>query len=148
MAVFPVSSIQPERARISKGPLSGYALEVDFSPLFVCAEGADADPLEFKTSLRADFIDLPTVELAELQNRTFDFPCNPEEGYIDASVYFMDVHNPVDITSLRFGELTDGALVLTVVSRWILSFEGTGFEDFDLTFSVPLRQKTPVSTRS
>lgn len=41
--------------------------------------------LDFNSSLRADFINLPTTELSRLQNKTFDFPVNPADGYIDAS---------------------------------------------------------------
>jgi len=139
VARFPFSSIFPLQAKLTAGTMGKPSIEVIFAPFTITTsvdEGSEL--LDFDTALRADFIDLPVTELSSLQNRTFDFPVNPEDGYIDASVFFSGAHNPVDITRLAFGNLIDGKVPLTIVSKWIMTYERTGFEDFDLTFSVPL----------
>jgi hypothetical protein len=140
MAQFPVSSIRPLEAKLTAaGPFGKSSIEVGFAVFSLKpAEGDGSELLDFNTILRADFIDLPTTELSLLQNRTFEFPINPQDGYIDASIYFANVHNPVDVSKLAFGHLSDGRIRLTMVTKWIMTYEGTGFEDFDLTFSVPL----------
>lgn len=139
MVKFPVSSIRPVEAKLTVGTADAPSIEVSFAPFTLStSEKEGSELLDFNTTLRADFIDLPTTELTSLQNRTFDFPTNPEVGYIDASIYFSHVHNPVDITKLVFGIFADEEVSLTIVSRWIMTYEGTDFEDFDLTFSVPL----------
>ncbi len=139
MTKFPVSSIHPTQAKLGVGGFGKPSIEVWFTPFTLAAsEDEGAEILDFDGTLRADFIALPTTDLVLLQNKSFDFPINPKDGYIDASIYFSHVHNPVDITKLEFGNLTDGKVPLTITSKWIMTYEGTGFEDFDLTFSVSL----------
>ena len=139
MKEFPISKLQPLKATLFEGALGEPFIEVFFAQFSIPDPTGEGDELlEFNTSLRADFIKLPTIEPSELQNQSFDFPTNPEDGYIDASVYFAHVHNPVDITRIEFGKLKDGQLLLEITSRWVLSFEGPDFDDFDYTFSVPL----------
>ena len=55
------------------------------------------------TSFELEAIDFGTQSIAELANNTFSFPVNPEEGYIDGSIYLTNVHNPVDVTEIAFG---------------------------------------------
>lgn len=76
--------------------------------------------------------------MVALQGKVFDFPVNPDDGYVDGSIYFAGAHNPVDITRIEFGQIIDGQVLLTINSSWVLSFEATGFDDFDFTFSVPV----------
>ncbi|WP_233486618.1 hypothetical protein [Shimia marina] len=136
---FPVSKIEPVQAKLEMGALDKPALEVSFKRFEIPMQNsAGAHALLFDAPLSANFISLPCVDLGVLQTQSFGYPVNPAEGYIDASVYFEDVHNPVDITNLEFGPLVDGRLKLTVVSRWLMSYEGTAFDDFDLVFSVSL----------
>lgn len=140
MKKFPVSRIRPLQAKLDVGASGEPSLEVSFAPFTLTTSGNEGSEfLDFDSSLHADFINLPTTELSRLQNKTFDFPVNPEDGYIDASFYFANVHNPVDITKLVFGNFCNGKVKLTMVTNWIMTYESTGFEDFDLTFSVSLR---------
>jgi hypothetical protein len=98
-------------------------------------ETQDGETVSFASSIRADFVRLPTADLKYLQNQGFDFPINPDDGYIDASVYFCHAHNPVDISRIEFGAFEGDAVRLKVFSRWLMEFEGTGFNDFDYEFS-------------
>lgn len=70
---------------------------------------------------------------------TFTFPVNPEDGYIDGSVYFFAAHSPVDITEIKFGESTNGKLPMTLESSWVLEFELTGFKNFHTTIKTYLK---------
>jgi hypothetical protein len=41
-------------------------------------------------------IDLKGIDSKGIKGRILSFPVNPEEGYIDGSVCYAHVHNPVD----------------------------------------------------
>ena len=136
MSTFPTSELQPLQACLFTGGFGDICLEVEFSPfdlMLTNSEGSTS--LRFDTALRADGIELPSLDPNVLAGQVFEFPVNPEQGFIDASVYFANVHNPVDITRLVFGERT-----VSITSRWLMSFEGTGYDDFDFEFSVKFTQ--------
>lgn len=114
---LPDDLLRPEPGRIvhlsplRSGPAAGtWAITVPLAPF----SAADPyDPATFRpgtdgpeiiaTAVDGEFIDLPGDDLAALADRTFDFPVNPHDGYIDASVYLGGGHNPVDITRIEFG---------------------------------------------
>jgi hypothetical protein len=131
--------LKPQTTRLGANTSGGVLIEVGFEP-FILPDPTDSDgaQLAFGSPLEADFVPLFTTDPAKLQNSVFDFPTNPDEGYIDVSVYFAHAHNPVDITRMEFGSLIDGDILLTFTSRWLVSFEGAGFNDFDYQFSVKL----------
>ena len=54
------------------------------------------------TSIHLDTIRIPTTALAELVGKTFKFPVNPDDGYIDGSIYLDSMHQPVDVTTMAF----------------------------------------------
>ncbi|MBW8309394.1 MAG: hypothetical protein K0M45_07165 [Candidatus Paracaedibacteraceae bacterium] len=60
---------------------------------------------EVNTSIKLDFINLKGLPFKELSNKAFPFPINPEDGYIDGSVYLESTHNPIDVTLISFGIL-------------------------------------------
>jgi len=96
--------------------------------------------LQFENPIRSDRADLKILSTnpVKLKNKTFNFPINPKNGYIDASIYFANVHNPIDISKMEFGIFDGEKIPLKITSKWLFSFEGTGFEDFDFVFDVPL----------
>ncbi|MDB6139333.1 MAG: hypothetical protein JWO94_2405 [Verrucomicrobiaceae bacterium] len=80
---------------------------------------------EISTDLCLDFITLPVTSWKQLAGRTFDFPVNPEEGYIDGSILLFDAHNQVDVTRLVLGEWReDGHLPATVFLSVDFRIEG------------------------
>ncbi|WOT04387.1 hypothetical protein [Shewanella youngdeokensis] len=85
-----------------------------------------------ETCIRLDSINIP-ADISALAGKTFTFPVNPEDGYIDGSVYFFAAHNPVDVTKITFGECENGKLPVTFETNWVLEFEMTGFENFNTT---------------
>jgi hypothetical protein len=76
-----------------------------------------------KTEVRLDFIKIK-VAWRELAEREFQFPVNPEEGFIDGSVYLGGAHNPADVTRIKFGKLTDKTMSAEVDIRFDFEFEG------------------------
>lgn len=56
--------------------------------------------------------------------RTLAFPVNPEDGYIDGSLYLADAHNPVDVTRIDFGEEREEVLAATLHGTIDFTFEG------------------------
>jgi hypothetical protein len=80
-----------------------------------------------RTELALEFIALPDAPFRgyrSLVGEVVEYPLNPEDGYIDASVYLLDDHHPVDVSHLAFTGFARGALAVTVVAR--IAFE-TGF---------------------
>jgi hypothetical protein len=136
---FPATNLKPQSAKLSSDNSSRLSIEVIFAH-FSVVDPTDAvgAQLAFDAPLRADFTQLLATDLTKLQNRIIDFPTNPEDWFIDASLYFSNVHNPIDITRIEFGSVVSGGILLTVTSHWLMSFEGTGFKDFDYKFTVLL----------
>ena len=130
---FPAENLMPKQATLSVDA-SG-SISMDFAFEYFELEGQDGEAVSFDSSIRADLVHLPIADLKSLQNQGFDFPINPDDGYIDASVYICHAHNPVDISRIEFGALEGDVVRLKVFSRWLMEFEGTGFNDFDYEFS-------------
>ena len=147
-AVFPVDQLRPLYAELFQGPqLEGRHTancEVHFAPFELPnpnndEASEDYEPLTFESPLRLDFIDLPSLNLDVLAGQTFTFPVNPEPCYIDGSVYFVGAHNPVDITRITFGTLTEHGLPVIFEGTWLMEFEASGFQDFAVTIRTTLR---------
>jgi len=140
MSEFPVARLKPSFAKLFMGNLNQPALEIHFEP-FSVQDQFEGEILSdaFDRPLMANFIALPSVDVAELSGWCFEFPLNPDDGYIDASVYFRERHNPVDISRLEFAKDADGQITLTVASRWLMTLEGSASNDFDYMFTVPMR---------
>ena len=89
------------------------------------------------TSIRLDGIDLPSNRLSDLAGKSFAFPANPEDGYIDGSIYLDNRHHPVDVTALSFNRSRDGDLTLVVKGVYVFELEGLdGLSNTPFTFGV------------
>ncbi len=62
--------------------------------------------------------------------QAFNFPTNPNHGYIDGSVYIQHAHHPVDVTSIRYGREGGTAIESEIDLVFVLEFEG--FSDWTL----------------
>ena len=87
------------------------------------------EPFEFdgenvKTSVRLEFIEMPVDDWRDLAGREFTFPTNPEPGYIDASLYLGHVHNPVDVTRIRFAHPTGNVWPVAIDMVVDFTYEG------------------------
>lgn len=76
------------------------------------------------TSLILDEVSLPSLYLRDLVGKTFRFPVNPEEGYVDSSVCIESVHHPVDVVELAFHASRGNGASLVVKGAINFDFEG------------------------
>ncbi len=131
---FPIEKLKFTSATIS-GVDGDVSLEIGIEPFELSLDGYSE---EIETVISLNGINVPS-ELSELTGKTFTFPVNPDEGYIDGSVYFFGAHSPVDITEIKFGESTNGKLPIALKSSWALEFELTGFKNCTTTIQTYLK---------
>ncbi|MCP2274660.1 hypothetical protein [Nocardia amikacinitolerans] len=86
-------------------------------------------PEVVETSVRLDYVELPTNTLADLSGRTFTFPVNPADGFIDASIYLGGGHCPVDITRIQFGRATPRRIPATLHAYFDFAQEAVEIEN-------------------
>jgi len=111
MDAFPLKALKPRHAILSGEPDCA-SLDILLAPFLWDGQIVD-------TSIRLDGIGLPSVHLADLAGKSFAFPCNPEEGYIDGSIYLGSRHHPVDVTALSFPRARDGGLSVVVKGTYL-----------------------------
>jgi|CXWL01.1.fsa_nt_gi hypothetical protein len=92
------------------------------------------------TSLRLDFIDLPSTDFVKLSGKTFHFPKNPVDGFIDASLYIYHSHHPADINRITFGSISLAGIAVEMDVDLCFDVEGLGeFENAHWIVSSALR---------
>ncbi|MFN3165431.1 MAG: hypothetical protein ACE37H_00035 [Phycisphaeraceae bacterium] len=94
MKRFPVEKRRPQIATLS-GTADHASIRIPLAPF-------DLDDQSIETVLVLEQIRLPTVDRSRLCGRSFDFPSNPQAGYIDGSIYIDHAHHPVDVSSIHF----------------------------------------------
>lgn len=125
MIDFPIEKLKFTSTTIS-GVDGNVSLEIGVEPFELSLDGYSEN---IETVIRLDTINMPK-ELSELVGKSFLFPVNPDDGYIDGSIYFFAAHSPVDVTEIKFGEAVNGRLSVTLETIWVLEFELTGFKNF------------------
>ena len=116
MSASPLARIQPKVALLSGAP-NDASLEVLLAPFVLGDQLVD-------TSIRLDHFELPSLQLGELVGKTFTFPSNPAQGYIDGSIYLANAHHPVDVTTLSFHLGRDGGASVVLKGQIDLENEG------------------------
>lgn len=91
-----------------------------------------------ETEFRFDGVQLSEDRQA-LPNQTFTFPVNPNDGYIDGSIYLCCVHAPADVTSTKFGDICGDLINAEFSIHLNFEFEGPSFQNTTIAVSVPLR---------
>ena len=76
------------------------------------------------TRIVLDSIKVPSRSWKHLAGMTYTFPVNPNEVYIDGSVYMFGVHNPADATRISFGKLNGLDLPVTIDLTIDFTYEG------------------------
>lgn len=90
--------------------------------------------------LRLDLVDLPSTDLVELSGKTFHFPKNPEDRFIDASVYIYHSHHPADVTRITFGSISLAGIAVEMDVDLCFDVEGLGeFKNAHWVVSTALR---------
>jgi hypothetical protein len=98
------------------------------------------DEKEIETNLWFDNIKL-MKSLDTYIGETIDFPINPNNGYIDGSIYLRDAHNPVDISSIKFIKIKNENITVALTMNFVFEYEGIGFTNESLTTEVKLTLK-------
>lgn len=153
MRELPDDLLRPEPGRIvyispqRPGPSAGtWAITVPLAPFSAADEydpatfrsGTDG-PEIIETDVAGEFVDLPGDDLAALSDRTFDFPVNPHDGYIDASIYLGGGHNPVDITRMEFGAARSQSIDVALHAAFDFDQEGVEIANRSAVLNVTLR---------
>lgn len=105
-------------------PFEGYFIRVPLEPFQFFGDTVS-------TSVRLDRVSLPTSDLAKLSGQTQTFPLNPEDGYIDGSIYVGNGHHPLDVQQITFGKADKKSI--NAVIDCAIDFEFEGLEDFEKT---------------
>lgn len=128
MIDFPIEKLKFTSTMVT-GVNGNVSFEVGVKPFELSIDGCSKN---IETVIRLDTINLPK-DLGGLTGQSFTFPVNPDDGYIDGSIYFFAAHSPVDVTKIKFGEVANGKLPVTIETTWVLEFELTGFKNFSTT---------------
>lgn len=133
---FPTDRIKPRLGKI-RGTPGNYSIEIPLAPF-------EIDDLEFEeTAIELEGVSLPSLDWRDLQGKRFEFPVNPEEGFIDASVYIEHAHHPVDVTAITFIEGGEKRLKARLTLRFLFEQEGLeDYEDTDAELTVELKRSS------
>jgi hypothetical protein len=133
MENFPIKALKPRHAVLFRCPDDSISIEILMVPFLFAQEIID-------TSICLDGVDLPSDTLRELAGKSFDFPVNPSDGYIDGSIYLGTRHHPVNVTSLNFIESRRGELKVIAKGIYELNLDGLG------SVSTPFTLVTVISS--
>lgn len=129
MKHFPLDLLRARHAVISGEP-GDASIEVLLRPFLWNDQLID-------TSIRLDGIDLPTVILGQLVDKTFQFPLNPNEGAIDGTIYLENRHHPVDVSRITFNRSRQDGATVVIKGTYVFEFEGLGdYDNTSFTFGV------------
>ncbi|WP_063006284.1 hypothetical protein [Nocardia salmonicida] len=95
------------------------------------------------TAVRLDLIELPGPTLKDLDQRTFTFPVNPEDGFIDGSIYVGGGHCPVDVTRIEFGPVNDDRVTATLHAYFDFDTEAVQIANRNTVLTTELRLTLP-----
>ena len=137
MRDFPVEKLKLLPGRLFADSM-GFDIEIPLSPFTL-----DGEIVE--TAIYLDGVELPTSDLTMLAGQSFHFPVNPKQGYIDGSMYVLHAHQPIDVTSIRFGALADGAIEAEF--EMLCGFEFEGLNDYKNTLLILSTRLSVISRR-
>lgn len=80
------------------------------------------------TSVQMYAIELPET-LQNYIGKTVHFPLNPNDGYIEGSVYLRNTHNPVDVPEIKFLTWENNILELELTMKFDFEHEGIGYKN-------------------
>jgi len=127
---FPVEHVRPTGGTFGGSP-HDYSITITLAAFELDGESHDAEII-------LEGIDIPDGSAAALANKQFAFPANPEDGYVDGSIYLCNVHNPVDVTRIAFGAPKGSFLPVELDVRFVFEFEGTGYANAESQLNVEI----------
>jgi len=114
-AEFPVDLIRPRGGSLYIGDRQP-GVSVELMPFTIDGEVVE-QTLDFTLEIGA-------TDLKDLAGREFEFPSNPEDGYVEGSIYIWSAHNPIDLHSITFGDPHDDVVSVTLDMTFVFEFEG------------------------
>ncbi|WP_048506415.1 hypothetical protein [Chryseobacterium angstadtii] len=139
---FDITLLKPASAEIKNSNWDGSDGEKYFQ-IKILLRDFRFEKQNTKTSIVLDFIPSKKINIHELENKTFEFPINPDPGYIDGSIYLSHSHNPVDVKKITFGKITGNVIETSIYYDIIFEFENTGYRnitDQKMTFPLSLEK--------
>jgi len=137
LAQFPKDLIRPLKAVLTRQPNSA-TIVIDLEPF-------ELPNIAVESDIVLDGIALNEFDLEALEGQVLTFPVNPDNGYIDGSLYIEHAHHPVDVTKIEFDAPSGPTCLVSFTIRFLLSFEGLrdydadeDYEDFDLRLTTKL----------
>jgi hypothetical protein len=120
---FPSETIQAKEGWYSanRGPFGLAAISIGLAPF-------EFDGELHNTSLQCDQISLDLADFSALTGKTFEFPPNPEPGYIDGSIYLFGVHVLFLTKRLSFGHMDEDTIALGIEGT--LEFSTSGLKRY------------------
>src|SRR5688572_4069016 len=97
-----------------------YKIQIDLKEFFF-------ENRSIETSLILDFVRFDISKIKELENKVFEYPINPVEGYIDGSIYLFGAHNPFDVSKIEFKKWNNGSIDTILHYDIDFEFENTGY---------------------
>lgn len=140
MLKFPTEAIKATEARYSaqSGPFGHASISVGLAPF-------QFDTETHETSLRCDQVELNLDDFPALAGKTFEFPLNPEPGYIDGSLYLFGVHVVFLTKSLSFGQIGEETIPLRIDGT--LEFSSSGLPEYeDVVLTLETTLPLPLTT--
>ncbi|MES2981397.1 MAG: hypothetical protein V4727_03705 [Verrucomicrobiota bacterium] len=112
---FPSKLLRPKTGTLY---LSGGSpsIGIELEPFTIDDEEVDQS-IDFELEISAS-------GLSDLIGRTFEFPSNPEDGYVEGSIYIWNSHNPIDLHSVAFGQQIQTAIPATLDMTFVFEYEG------------------------
>jgi hypothetical protein len=91
-----------------------------------------------ETSINLTQVALPN-DLSKCIGKTVVFSKNPNQGYIDGSVYLAERHNPVDVYEIKFINFEKNKLNVEMNMFFDFEFEGTGLKNENLIQKITIK---------
>jgi|GEM_PF-1164781 len=129
---FDIKSLIPKSGRLKSKIFENKFLKIPatlFYEIEILFEPFKTENELNQTIVQLNFIRLNTRKIKNLENSEFHFPINPDDGYVDGSIYLFDVHNPFDVTKMTFGKIVNSTIELKLEYNIIFEFEGTGYSN-------------------
>ena len=90
------------------------------------------------TAINLTQVALPN-DLSNCVGKTVNFPINPNQGYIDGSIYLAERHNPVDISEIKFISIEKNNLNVEISMAFDFEYEGTGLKNETITKKIKIK---------
>lgn len=135
MKVFDIKKLTPNGGKLSGMIFENKYLKIPLQLIYsieISLQEFEFEGNKIETTIVLDFIKMKIVKLEDLQFRTFKFPVNPNDGYIDGSIYLMNVHNPFDVTEIEFGKLVNNTIEAKIQYQIDFEFEATSYKKAEL----------------